>query len=628
MPVQLGTFVPFSRSNTSHLDDVTTQQYGSTVPTTTRHENNIYQHMEDEKDFPIHGSTNQYQTNNVDHLKSTSSSSGIGDDISVTNANNEVVDMVSSGFTMDECDPTTMERFSWHHFKICLIAGVGFCSDSYDIFTIGLCLPMLYRVYYPPPGNSPFESSSFSHNHPHIDALMKASTSWGNLAGQLLFGYLGDKLGRQRIYGVEMFIMMIAILGSVFAANTVHGGMNVLFMMGFWRFILGMGIGGDYPLSASIASEFSRPSFRGRMVSGIFSMQGIGILLGGLLTLITLAACHSWIEKDPLYLDMVWRMILGFGLIPCFATIGARLNMPESPVYQAAVVQTQDASTSTVDGDDLEGPQTLPLPSQQLDQDIEQDISNNTNNNIANSSPVLPSFQQYFSEWRNFKILFSTCFCWFALDTGWYGLTLNNQLVLELIGYAATTTDPAHPVSQYHQFWEKAVGNMIVACLGIVPGYYVAIAFIDKMGRIPMQKLGFAVIATCLFILSFGWSVIKKHSRVFLFIFTIAQFFFNFGPNVTTYVIPSEVFPTHLRARAHGISAAVGKLGAIIGIQLIAPFLYGDNGMQVVMFIFGVMMVLGFIATMWLPDMTGKDLLIWDQFNPQGIRLQVDPDIA
>jgi PHS family inorganic phosphate transporter-like MFS transporter len=60
-----------------------------------------------------------------------------------------------------------------------------------------------------------------------------------------------------------------------------------------------------------------------------------------------------------------------------------------------------------------------------------------------------------------------------------------------------------------------------------------------------------------------------------MFLFCLANFFQNFGPNVTTFVIPGEVFPTRYRATAHGFSAACGKLGAIVA-QIIFYF-KGDS---------------------------------------------------
>ena len=53
-------------------------------------------------------------------------------------------------------------------------------------------------------------------------------------------------------------------------------------------------------------------------------------------------------------------------------------------------------------------------------------------------------------------------------------------------------------------------------------------------------------------------------TKAFVFLYCLANFFQNFGPNTTTFVIPGEVFPTRYRSTAHGISAASGKLGAVV----------------------------------------------------------------
>lgn len=143
----------------------------------------------------------------------------------------------------------------WFHLRTVLVSGVGFLADAYDIFAISLALPMIYQVYYPNPAQ-PHGASTFTKDYPHIDALVKASTNWGNLMGQLGFGYLGDKLGRKKMYGVELLIMIVATIGSAISAPAVYG-FSILTIFSIWRFILGIGIGGDYPMSAIITSEFA-----------------------------------------------------------------------------------------------------------------------------------------------------------------------------------------------------------------------------------------------------------------------------------------------------------------------------------------------------------------------------------
>lgn len=84
----------------------------------------------------------------------------------------------------------------------------------------------------------------------YIDTLVKASSHVGILIGQISFGIAADKLGRKRIYGVELLVIVVAASGSALSATTVSG-LSVFVVLGIWRFFLGFGIGGDYPLSGN-----------------------------------------------------------------------------------------------------------------------------------------------------------------------------------------------------------------------------------------------------------------------------------------------------------------------------------------------------------------------------------------
>jgi len=132
------------------------------------------------------------------------------------------------------------------------------------------------------------------------------------------------------------------------------------------------------------------------------------------------------------------------------------------------------------------------------------------------------------------------------------------------------------------------------------------------MGRIKIQYMGFAVLACVLAILAgFYHVLVEHHLTVFVIIYTIGQFFFNFGPNTTTFVLPSEVFPTKFRTTAHGISAASGKAGAILAAQLF-PILKDigghDAGVPYLLAAFSIIMILGACVTSWVPETKGKSL--------------------
>jgi PHS family inorganic phosphate transporter-like MFS transporter len=168
--------------------------------------------------------------------------------------------------------------------------------------------------------------------------------------------------------------------------------------------------------------------------------------------------------------------------------------------------------------------------------------------------------------------------------------------------------------------WANTVGQIIITCLGFVPGYYFTVFFIEKWGRRPIQIMGFSVTTVLFAILAGCYNIlIEKSMPAFIFLFTLAQFFQNFGANSTTFIIPGEVFPTKVRASAHGISAASGKAGAILASFTfnILVDLNGPKGAHTflpgVLGIFSGVMFLGLIVTLlWIPESKGMDL---DEFE-------------
>lgn len=132
------------------------------------------------------------------------------------------------------------QKFSSYHVMAILVAGTGFLTDAYDLFVINLVVQMIALAYFP--------SGSLSHSQ---DSVLKTSAGVGTLLGQLVFGYLSDKLGRKKMYGVELLLIMIGTVNCAFASSTIRG-IDIIGMLSIWRFILGFGIGGDYPVSAVI----------------------------------------------------------------------------------------------------------------------------------------------------------------------------------------------------------------------------------------------------------------------------------------------------------------------------------------------------------------------------------------
>ncbi|KAF2313979.1 hypothetical protein GH714_021254 [Hevea brasiliensis] len=89
--------------------------------------------------------------------------------------------------------------------------------------------------------------------------------------------------------------------------------------------------------------------------------------------------------------------------------------------------------------------------------------------------------------------------------------------------------------------------------------------------------------------------------------YSLTFFFSNFGPNATTFVVPAEIFPASLRSTCHGISAASGKVGAMVGAF---GFFYAADGIGVMntLLILGGINFLGMIFTFLIPESKGKSL--------------------
>ncbi|KAK9761963.1 hypothetical protein K7432_012731 [Basidiobolus ranarum] len=228
-----------------------------------------------------------------------------------------------SNMTVNNLIAISETKLTKWHLRAILICGVGFFTDAYDIFIINLAVPMLGYVYYQDNNNQVPKQ---------FTGPLKGAAAFGTLIGQLLFGYLSDRLGRKKMYGLELIIVIFASICCALAGSWAKG-VNVIAILGFWRFILGIGIGGDYPVSSVITSEFASTNRRGMMIASVFALQGVGILVAAVFTVIVLAIFQEAIREDQQNLDYVWRLMLGFGCVPAIFAVYFRVTMPESPRY-------------------------------------------------------------------------------------------------------------------------------------------------------------------------------------------------------------------------------------------------------------------------------------------------------
>ncbi|CAJ0769352.1 24323_t:CDS:2 [Entrophospora sp. SA101] len=472
-------------------------------------------------------------------------------------------------------------KFGWFHIRACIVSGIGFFTDAYDLFAINIVSTMLAYVYFGTitlPGN--------------LDTGLKISAAVGTLVGQLLFGWLADVLG------LELIIMIVATFGSAIASNSF--AVSVIGLIIFWRVILGIGVGGDYPLSAVITSEFATTKRRGAMIAAVFAMQGFGILASALISYITLLGYKSYIESNIQALDYCWRIVIGLGAVPAFVALYYRLTIPETPRFTIDIEGNYDQASKDVityipkSEDDNTVSATTTVAESQVINPLDS-----TSEKKSSNFYTWGEFWSHFGQWKHGKVLLGTSLSWFALDVAFYGLGLNNAIILDAIGLSSKTDD------QFTGLANIALGNVVITLLGTIPGYWVTVFTVDKIGRKTIQLLGFTMLTILFIILGFGYHAILDKSVV-LFIF-----FQNFGPNTTTFIIPGEVFPTKYRSTAFGISAASGKFGAIVAqigfFQM--KDIGGKNAFLPHLFeISALIMFIGLLATFLVPETKGISL--------------------
>jgi len=423
------------------------------------------------------------------------------------------------------------------HAKLVITAGIGFFTDAYDLFIIGIVTSILKPIW-------------------HLSTLQIAMLNGAALAsaafGAIFFGFFSDRYGRKKLYGYEVLVLFFGALLSALSHSFAW-----LFVM---RLIVGFGIGGDYPSSAVVVSENATHKNRGFLVLLVFAMQAVGLIVGPFLGSLLLAS-----QLSP---DVIWRVLLGLGAIPAASVFYLRRTIRESPHY-------------------LRSQQSIPIEVSRVVRDLAAPPE------AGHSAYDRQYHRQTLFSKKWLLCLLGTSGAWFLLDIAFYGNGVSTVMIIDAIRPNASLL--AHTII--------AAGLFL---LFAVPGYILAAKYVDSIGRKPLQYLGFFMMGAMYLAIALITNL-DHHLLLFVFLFGISFFFVNFGPNTTTFLIPSEIYPTSIRARAHGISAAVGKLGACVGAFCL-PFMLKDFNISITMAAMGGVALLGIFTTLLIPEMKNKCL--------------------
>jgi MFS family permease len=293
-------------------------------------------------------------------------------------------------------------------------------------------------------------------------------------------------------------------------------------------------------------------------------MQAVGLIVGPLVGLVLL--------ESGLGSSLTWRIMLGLGAVPAAAVIYFRSKMPESPRFQSRVQGKSDRAAA------------------ELQQFTGGTIDTSTSVSVESR---LMGLREFLTNPRMILLMLGTAGSWFLFDYAYYGNTLSLPSILSEVSPNATLVT-------------KLMMTLALFVIFAVPGYLLAVWKMDKIGHRRLQFIGFAVMAVSFLVLA-AFPALTVNVAPFIAIFGVSYFFTEFGPNTTTFVLPSEVFPVNMRTTGHGFAAGIGKLGAFVGVFLV-PVLETHIGLRGLLLVSGIAAILGFALTRVLPEPSGRSL--------------------
>ncbi len=163
---------------------------------------------------------------------------------------------------------------------------------------------------------------------------------------------------------------------------------------------------------------------------------------------------------------------------------------------------------------------------------------------------------------------------------------------------------------------KSLLNHTLMFAIAAAPGYLIAAATMDRIGRKNIQMVGFVMMSVAFALIALIPDV--EHLAIpFLIIYGVSYFFTEFGPNSTTFVYPAEIFPVRARTTGHGIAAASGKFGGFLGVFLFPIFMVW-HGLLAAEGAAAAVSVVGAIVTLtMLPETKGKSL---EELSPETAR--------
>ena len=471
-----------------------------------------------------------------------------------------------------------------------------------------------------------------------VSASSSAVVFAGAITGQLFMGYLGDALGRDQAMTITLSLASLgALLSAVVSIDSKSANLTYLSIVAS-RFVLGIGLGGVYPLSATKAAEDgaddaehegegSHEAVDSLASAKAFFWQAPGSVCPWIIAYI--------LTYSDMTTDAKWRLLLGLGAVP--AAIVALLSHYETKMKLRMQIMQQaegldeynkwhpsvhsllhsqasssDRASALSASGFLSPGDSTPVNSSHSNNIQIQSISVNSEHgahdslfsrsfsreslgdrNMRNSSVGLGVITtnhvllENLNTWKYQKALIATGGGWFLYDVAYYGVNLFGGAIL------AAINDKSDDNITSDSSVRLIAGQQLVALGMGVPACILTIVLLKPVGTKSLQIYGFFFMAFMFALLAALFGPLQAHSPDGLYaIYCTLLFSLSFGPNVTTYILSAETYPKQTRATFNGISAAMGKLGAVVGASLFKPIV-NVTSYPAIMVICAVLSVLG-----------------------------------
>lgn len=421
--------------------------------------------------------------------------------------------------------------------------GVGWALDAFEVQIIGSVIPAI--------------ADDFGLSEAQQTAVF---VIWfvGIGLGATLFGFLADRFGRRRMFAVTLGVYSVAALCTALAPN------YAVFMV--FRFITGLGVGGEYSAVASAISEFMPARIRGRTNALVMASWAVGGIVAGLVGIVfvsTLLGAEGW------------RYALLFGAISALYALYVRRLIPESPRWLASQGRLEEANHVIE--------QVSGIPAQRAVYDRTELPRN-----------VVAQLRELWRDYRG-RLLYGMALD-FSEAAGYYGLfTFVSVFVLTegVVDVSATA------VPYYY----------VVANVGALAGGILVSRTLDARGRKP--TLFWAYTAAAVLMMGLAVAADSGSPWLTLLAFTAAVF----GAScawMSAYPTFSELYPTHLRATGVGAAVAVGRVGAILGAVILAQMAAS----------FGLWSAFATLGGLWLLGSVAAAVWWWRGIEARGIPLE------